>query len=117
MTNQQLEYFKIILNTWKNKLINEANLTINTMKDSTSLADPNDRASQAENFSLELLTKNREHNLLNKIEQALLQINNKNYGYCKTCNIEIEIKRLKARPTTTLCIDCKTIAEIRKRKY
>jgi DnaK suppressor protein len=80
------------------------------------LADLNDRATQEEAFNLELRTRDRERKLLKKIEDALQQIDEKEYGYCESCGIEIGIRRLEARPTAALCIDCKTLAEIREKR-
>jgi len=76
-----------------------------------------DRASQEEEFSLELRTRDRERKLLKKIEEAIQQIDDEEYGYCESCGIEIGIRRLEARPTATLCIDCKTLAEIKEKQY
>jgi len=116
MNNKQLIHFKKVLKRWKNKLMEEVDHTINEMKKADSPADPNDRASQEESFNLELRTRDRERKLLKKIEQALKQIEDKNYGFCEACSIDIGIKRLNACPTATLCIDCKTISEIRKKR-
>lgn len=82
----------------------------------TNFADPNDRASQEEEFSLELRNRDRERKLLKKIEQTLYKIQEDDYGFCETCGVEIGIKRLEARPTADLCIDCKTLAEIREKQ-
>ena len=79
-------------------------------------ADPNDRASQEEEFSLELRTRDRERKLIKKIEKTLELIENDDYGYCEACGIEIGVRRLEARPTADLCIDCKTLAEIKERQ-
>lgn len=85
-------------------------------EDMTNFADPNDRASQEEEFSLELRNRDRERKLLKKIEQTLHKIQEDDYGFCETCGVEIGIKRLEARPTADLCIDCKTLAEIREKQ-
>ncbi len=116
MNDKQLDHFREILEAWKNELMEEVDHTITEMKEATTLADPNDRASQEESFSLELRTRDRERKLLRKIEQALQQIEDKDYGYCEACGVEIGIKRLEARPTANLCIDCKTVAEIREKR-
>jgi DnaK suppressor protein len=116
MSDEQLAHFRNILTAWKRELMEEVDHTISEMKESTSLADPNDRATQEETFSLELRTRDRERKLIKKIEEALQQIKDKDYGYCEACGIEIGIRRLEARPTATLCIDCKTLAEIQEKR-
>ncbi|MDP2427334.1 MAG: RNA polymerase-binding protein DksA, partial [Methylobacter sp.] len=78
--------------------------------------DPNDRASQESEFSLELRTRDRERRLIKKIDEALKEIESGDYGFCESCGIEIGIRRLEARPTATLCIDCKTLDEIREKQ-
>jgi DnaK suppressor protein len=118
MSDQQLAHFRQILNSWKLELMREVDNTISGMKASSAdvLADLNDRATQEEAFNLELRTRDRERKLLKKIEDALQQIDEKEYGYCESCGIEIGIRRLEARPTAALCIDCKTLAEIREKR-
>ncbi len=84
--------------------------TVDQMKnDASQFADPADRATQEEEFSLELRTRDRESKLVRKINKTLATIDSEDYGYCESCGIEIGIKRLEARPTATLCIDCKTL--------
>lgn len=116
MSEEQLSHFRDILIAWKRELMEEVDHTITEMKEATVLADPNDRATQEETFSLELRTRDRERKLIKKIEEALQQIKDKDYGYCEACGIEIGIRRLEARPTATLCIDCKTLAEIQEKR-
>jgi DnaK suppressor protein len=116
MSDEQLEHFNNILLHWKYELMEEVDHTITEMKEAGVLADPNDRATQEETFNLELRTRDRERKLIKKIEEALQQIKDKEYGYCETCGIEIGIRRLEARPTATLCIDCKTLAEIQEKR-
>lgn len=115
MSERQLKHFRGILDTWKRELMKEVDHTISEMKGATVLADPNDRATQEEAFNLELRTRDRERKLIRKIEEALQQIEDKEYGYCESCGVEIGIRRLEARPTAVLCIDCKTLDEIRER--
>ena len=79
-------------------------------------ADPNDRASQESDMALELRNRDRERKLIKKIDETLAKINEGDYGYCNSCGIEIGLKRLEARPTATLCIDCKTLDEIREKQ-
>ena len=116
MSPQQLEHFRNILTRWKEELIEEINSTLAEMKESSNPADPNDRATQEEAFSLELRARDRERKLLRKIESALDQIDDHDYGYCEACGVEIGIRRLEARPTATLCIDCKTLAEMKEKR-
>ncbi|MBP9218412.1 MAG: RNA polymerase-binding protein DksA, partial [Sterolibacterium sp.] len=78
--------------------------------------DPNDRASQESDIALELRNRDRERKLIKKIDEALERIENGEYGYCDNCGIDISVKRLEARPTATLCIDCKTLEELREKQ-
>lgn len=118
MNDAQLTHFRGILEAWKKELMQEVDNTLTEMKEAsvTVLADPNDRATQEETFNLELRTRDRERKLIRKIEEALQQIENKEYGYCESCGVEIGIRRLEARPTAVLCIDCKTLDEIREKR-
>lgn len=117
MSDKQHIHFKNILETWKKELMKEVDNTLSEMKGAGAsvLADPNDRATQEETFNLELRTRDRERKLIRKIEEALQQIEDKEYGYCESCGVEIGIRRLEARPTAVLCIDCKTLDEIREK--
>lgn len=113
----QQGHFRNILQTWKTALMEEVDRTVSHMKDdAANFPDPNDRATQEEEFSLELRTRDRERKLIKKIEEALERIDNNEYGFCEMCGIEIGIRRLEARPTATLCIDCKTMDEIREKQ-
>jgi len=117
MNEAQLAHFVNILTKWKMELMTEVDRTVHHMKDeSQNLPDPNDRASQEEEFSLELRTRDRERKLIRKIDKTLEAITNKEYGYCEDCGIEIGIKRLEARPTATQCIDCKTLSELKEKQ-
>ncbi|WP_236994843.1 RNA polymerase-binding protein DksA [Granulosicoccus antarcticus] len=117
MTNEQLQEFSQKLAEWKQQLMEEVDRTVGHMKDdATNFPDPNDRATQEEEFSLELRTRDRERKLIKKINEAQKRIDDDEYGYCETCGIEIGVKRLTARPTAELCIDCKTLEEIRERQ-
>jgi len=78
--------------------------------------DPNDRASQETDISLELRSRDRERKLIKKIDESLDLIETSDYGYCDSCGVEIGIQRLEARPTATMCIDCKTLDEIREKQ-
>ncbi len=112
MNEAQQEHFRKILEGWRDELMRESEKTVNNMQDEAlNLPDPNDRATQEEGFSLELRTRDRERKLLAKIEKTLRRLGLDDYGYCDTCGIEIGIKRLEARPTAELCIDCKEVEE------
>ena len=114
---QQQQHFKEILAEWKGQLMQEVDRTVSHMKDDASnFPDPADRATQEEEFSLELRTRDRERKLIKKIDETMEKIDQDDYGFCEACGIEIGIKRLEARPTATLCIDCKTLDEIRERQ-
>jgi DnaK suppressor protein len=117
MSDDQLQHFTGILNNWKSELMEEVDRTVHHMQDeAANFPDPNDRATQESEFSLELRTRDRERKLIKKINEALKAIETGEYGYCETCGIEIGIRRLEARPTATLCIDCKTLDEIREKQ-
>lgn len=117
MSDEQLQHFTAILNNWKSELMEEVDRTVHHMQDeAANFPDPNDRATQESEFSLELRTRDRERKLIKKINEALKSIETGEYGYCETCGIEIGIRRLEARPTATLCIDCKTLDEIREKQ-
>ncbi|MDI3325903.1 RNA polymerase-binding protein DksA [Pontibacterium granulatum] len=117
MCDAQKDHFRAILDEWKRQLMEEVDSTIHHLQEEQSnFADPSDRASQEEEFSLELRTRDRERKLIRKIEEAAERIEADDYGYCDACGIEIGIRRLEARPTATLCIDCKTLAEIKEKQ-
>jgi DnaK suppressor protein len=117
MNDQQRDHFRNILNLWKGELSQDIDRTVHTMQDEvTMFADPNDRASQESDMALELRNRDRERKLIKKIDETLAKINANEYGYCESCGVEIGLKRLEARPTATLCIDCKTLDEIRERQ-
>lgn len=117
MNENQMWHFKKILKTWKNQLKIEINHTLLYIQDkSTNFPDPIDRAAQEEEFSLELRNRDRSRKLIKKIQETLKKIKDKDFGYCDSCGVEIGIRRLEARPTANLCIDCKTLAEIREKQ-
>ncbi len=110
-------HFTEILNSWKQELMEEVDRTVNHMQDeAANFPDPADRASQEEEFSLELRTRDRERKLIKKIDETIGLIEDEEYGWCDACGIEIGIRRLEARPTATMCIDCKTLAEIKEKQ-
>ncbi len=117
MCERQLTHFRDMLRSIRSEMAADIDRTVHTMQDeAVSLADPNDRASQESDIALELRNRDRERRLIKKIDEALTRIESKEYGYCDACGVEIGLKRLEARPTATLCIDCKTLEEIRERQ-
>ena len=117
MNGKQSTHFRKILQTLKDELLGDVERTVHTMQDeATVFADPNDRASQESDIALELRNRDRERKLIKKIDEALERIDNGEYGYCDSCGVEIGLKRLEARPTATLCIDCKTLEELREKQ-
>ncbi|MEO8003603.1 MAG: RNA polymerase-binding protein DksA [Betaproteobacteria bacterium] len=117
MSAKQLEHFRKILNQLKVELSQDIDRTVHTMQDeATVFADPNDRASQESDMALELRNRDRERKLIKKIDETIGKIDGGEYGYCDSCGVEIGLKRLEARPTATLCIDCKTLDELRERQ-
>ena len=117
MNEKQSEHFRAILDSWKNELMEEVDRTVGHMKDdAANFPDPADRASQEEEFSLELRTRDRERKLIKKIDESVNMLDSGEYGYCETCGVEIGIKRLEARPTATQCIDCKSLDEIKEKQ-
>jgi DnaK suppressor protein len=117
MNDEQIEHFRGILLNWRGELVDEVTRTVSHMKDeAANFPDPADRATQEEEFSLELRTRDRERKLIKKIDSTLDRLQNDDYGYCDACGIEIGIQRLEARPTATMCIDCKTLADIKERQ-
>lgn len=117
MNPKQVEHFRNILLSWKTNLLDEVSRTIHLMQDENiNHPDPNDRASQETDMSLELRNRDRERKLLKKIDQTISRVDNQDYGWCDRCGIEIGIRRLEARPTAELCVDCKTLSEIKERQ-
>ena len=116
MGEPQMEHFRLLLKAWRNQLREEVDRTVTHMKDeAANFPDPVDRAAQEEEFSLELRTRDRERKLIKKIEESLIDMDKGDYGFCESCGVDIGIRRLEARPTATLCIDCKTLDEIREK--
>lgn len=117
MSDEMRAHFTLLLNRWKKELMEEVDRTVHHMQeDAGNFADPADRATQEEEFNLELRTRDRERKLIKKIDETLQLIEDNEYGWCDSCGVEIGIRRLEARPTATLCIDCKTLAEIKEKQ-
>jgi DnaK suppressor protein len=118
MNNVQLNHFRQILQEWKQDLMLEVDRTVSHMKDeAANFPDPNDRATQEEEFSLELRTRDRERKLIRKIDEALSRIEDGSYGYCLETGEQIGIKRLEARPVATLSIEAQERRERREKQY
>ena len=117
MSAKQFAHFRAILASLKDELSEDIERTVHTMQDeATVFADPNDRASQESDIALELRNRDRERKLIKKIDESIARIESGEYGYCDSCGVEIGLKRLEARPTATLCIDCKTLEEHREKQ-
>lgn len=117
MSNKQLAHFRNILVSLKQELSQDIERTVHTMQEeATVFADPNDRASQESDIALELRNRDRERRLIKKIDESIARIEDGEYGYCHLCGVEIGLKRLEARATATLCIDCKTLEEHREKQ-
>jgi len=117
MNKKQQEHFRAVLNAWKKELEDEITRTVQQMRDvPENPPDPNDRASQETDMSLELRSRDRERKLIKKIDEAIERIDTGDYGFCEVCGVEIGVERLEARPTADLCIDCKTLDEIREKQ-
>ncbi|WP_455376717.1 RNA polymerase-binding protein DksA [Kaarinaea lacus] len=118
MNEEQIEHFRMLLNNWKAELMAKVDETVHHMQDeAANFPDPNDRATQESDFTMELRTRDRERKLIKKIEESLNRLDNDDYGYCESCGVEVGIRRLEARPTATECIDCKTLNEIKEKQF
>ncbi|MEM7284035.1 MAG: RNA polymerase-binding protein DksA, partial [Pseudomonadota bacterium] len=118
MSDEQLEHFRIKLLAWKKELMQEVDRTVHHMKDeAANFPDPNDRATQESEFSLELRTRDRERKLLRKIDSALTRIDDGSYGFCEETGDEIGLKRLEARPVATLSLEAQERRELAERQY
>ena len=117
MNAKMRDHFSHILTLLRKQIMEEADRTVHHMQDDAiNYPDPNDRASQEEEFRLELRARDRDRKLLKKIEESLQQLTDKEYGFCEVCGVEIGLRRLEARPTATLCIDCKMLDEIKEKQ-
>jgi len=117
MNDAHKVHFRKLLHDWKSNLLGEADRTVHHMQDeAANFPDPNDRATQEAEFSMELRTRDRERKLLKKIDESLGLLDADDYGYCEACGVDIGVRRLEARPTATLCIECKELDEIREKQ-
>jgi DnaK suppressor protein len=118
MSKEQLEHFRTILASWKQDLMQEVDRTVLHMKDeAANFPDPNDRATQESEFSLELRTRDRERKLIRKIDEALKRIEDGSYGYCLETGEPIGVKRLEARPVATLSVEAQERRERREKQF
>jgi len=118
MSKEQLEHFRTILSSWKQDLMQEVDRTMLHMKDeAANFPDPNDRATQESEFSLELRTRDRERKLIRKIDEALKRIEDGSYGYCLETGEPIGVKRLEARPVATLSVEAQERRERREKQF
>jgi len=118
MSKAQLEHFRTILSSWKQDLMQEVDRTVLHMKDeAANFPDPNDRATQESEFSLELRTRDRERKLIRKIEEALKRIEDGSYGFCLETGEPIGVKRLEARPVATLSVEAQERRERREKQF
>jgi DnaK suppressor protein len=118
MNKEQLEHFRHILSSWKQDLMQEVDRTVLHMKDeAANFPDPNDRATQESEFSLELRTRDRERKLIRKIDEALKRIEDGSYGYCLETGEPIGVKRLEARPVATLSVEAQERRERREKQF
>jgi DnaK suppressor protein len=113
---KDVEFFRSFLNQRIAELRSEAGKTVETMDDDENFPDPSDRATMESNRNSILLIRDRERKLIFKMQEALQRLDAGEYGICEECAEEIGIERLKARPVTTLCIECKSRQEIAERK-
>ena len=117
LSEGQLDHLRGILSQWRTQLMEEVDRTVNHMQDdAANFPDPADRATQEEEFSIELRTRDRERKLIKKINKTIELLETDDFGYCETCGIEIGLRRLEARPTATQCVDCKALDEIKERQ-
>jgi DnaK suppressor protein len=118
MSKEQLDHFRRILASWKRDLMQEVDRTMLHMKDeAANFPDPNDRATQESEFSLELRTRDRERKLIRKIDEALKRIEDGSYGYCLETGEPIGVKRLEARPVATLSVEAQERRERREKQF
>ena len=116
MNKKDVEFFRNLLNQRIQELRAEAGKTLDDMEGDHNLPDPADRASLESNRTSVLRIRDRERKLIFKIQEALNRLNEGEFGICETCGGEIGIERLKARPVTTLCIECKSLQEVAEKK-
>ena len=115
MCEDMKKHFFNMLQTWRSILMEDVDTTVKNLQETSNFADPIDRASDEEERAIELRTRDRERQLISKIDKTIKLILNNDYGFCDSCGAEIGLRRLEARPTANECIDCKTFDEQRER--
>ena len=118
MSPEQYEYFRSILLAWREELMAEVSKSVSLIKDeaSANLPDDLDLASQEGGFDIEIRIRDRERQLITKIDKTIDSIDRGFYGYCKSCGVEIGLRRLEARVIATQCVDCKERDELREKQ-
>lgn len=117
MGDEQRKHFRKLLTLWKSDLLQGGDDAILDLQETGEmLPDVSDQATREEDRAVKLRKRDRERKLIQKIDSAIQRIDNKEYGLCEECGIEIGIRRLEARPTADLCIDCKTLDEVREKQ-
>ncbi len=117
MNQREVNFFRRLLRQRMQELLSEAGKTVEGMDEEENFPDPTDRASLEADRNFILRIRDRERKLILKIQGALKRLDEGEYGICEACGGKIGIARLKARPVTTLCIDCKSNQEVEERKY
>ncbi len=119
LTKKQLETFKKQLCDWRDELEEAQNQSMHAMHEAeqTAFPDPTDQASVETDRNFDLRIKGRERRLIRKIEETISRLNDGDFGSCESCGGDIGLKRLQARPVTTLCIDCKVEQEQEERTH
>src|SRR6202047_1108665 len=118
MRQRELNFFRRLLEDRRGEILEEAERALGTLntKAQEACADPSDRASLESDRIFLLRMKDRERKLLSKIDEAFARLSDGSYGRCEECGSEIGVERLKARPVTTLCIQCKSAEEAREKR-
>jgi DnaK suppressor protein len=117
LSENQKKHLAKVLTLWKEQLMQQVDSTVSHLQGEVKhVADVLDRAAQEEEFNIELRTRDRERKLIRKIEKTLELLKEEDYGYCESCGAEIGLRRLEVRPTATLCVDCKTVDEIKEQR-
>ena len=117
LSENQKKHLEKVLTLWKEQLMQQVDSTVSHLQGEVKhVADVLDRAAQEEEFNIELRTRDRERKLIRKIEKTLELLKEEDYGYCESCGAEIGLRRLEVRPTATLCVDCKTVDEIKEQR-
>ena len=117
MSAEQQEYFRQMLLSWREELVEESRETISNLRQEVrDVGDEAERATRETENSLELRTRDRYRKLINKIDKALIRLDDGEYGYCDETGEEIGLARLEARPIATLCLDAQERWELRQKQ-